>query len=231
MNSKVLTVIDGADNDITETVKNLAVTLDSQLTLQEHAKLVARSCLYQLRQLRSVRRTLTRDAALILVNAFVTSRLDYCNSIFAGSTGTVVRQLQTVLNAAARLIAVKKRSDHITSVLRDDLHWLPVRQRINYKIALMAYRCLHGLAPIYLSQSCIQVSSLSGRQNLRSAAHGDLFIPPTRTVRHGQRNFRSCGPSTWNSLPTGVRDPSLTIGQFKKKLKHHFFLQAYFPVA
>ena len=127
-----------------------------------------------------------------IFNACVTSRLNYCNSIFAGSTGTFVRQLQTVLNAAARLIAVKKRSDHITPVLRDDLHWLPIRQRINYKIALMVYRCLHGLAPIYLSQSCIQVSSLSGRQNLRSAAHGDLFIPPTRTVRYGQRSFRSC---------------------------------------
>src|SRR5664279_4598491 len=70
------------------------------------------------------------------VHAFVSSRVDYCNSVFAGSVETVVKKLQSVQNAAARLIACKKRNDHITPVLRDELHWLPVRERIHYKIAL-----------------------------------------------------------------------------------------------
>jgi len=220
-------VLDGVNIEISDTAINLGVTLDSELTMQKHAGAVARSCFYQLRQLRSVRRILTRDAALTLVHAFVTSRVDYCNSVFAGSTEAVIKRLQAVLNAAARLISTKKRSDHITPVLRDELHWLPIRQRISYKVALMVYRCLHGLAPVYLSQACIPVSSLSGRRSLRSAAHGDLFIPPTRTVRFGQRSFCSTGPVTWNSLPTDVRDPSLSIEQFKKKLKVCLFRQAY----
>ena len=140
-------VLDGAMIEISESAKNLGVTLDSELTMQSHANNVARSCFYQLKQMRSFRRTLTRDATLTLVHAFVTSRVDYCNSVFVGSTVAVTKRLQIILNAAARLIAFKKRNDHITPVLRDELHWLPVRQRITYKIALMVYRCLHGSAP------------------------------------------------------------------------------------
>ena len=194
----------------------------------KHANSIVRSCFYQLKQLRSVRRTLTRDATLTLVHAFVSSRVDYCNSVFAGSAETVVKKLQSVQNAAARLIACKKRNDHITPVLRDELHWLPVRERIHYKIALTVYRCLHGLAPAYLSQYCIPVASLAGRQGLRSAAHGDLYLPPARTVRFGQRSFRSSGPSSWNSLPVDIRDPSLSLGQFKNRLKTRLFRVAYF---
>ncbi len=212
-------VLEGASINISNTAKNLGVTLDSELTMHEHVPSVARSCFYQLRQLRSIRSTLTRDAALTLVHAFVTARVDYCNSVLAGSTEAVIGRLQSVLNAAARLIFVKKRRDHITPVLRDELHWLPIRQRIDYKIALMVYRCLHGLAPTYLSQCCIPVSSLSGRRGLRSAAHGDLVIPSTRTVRYGQRSFRSTGPTIWNSLPADLRDPCLSIERFKQKLK------------
>lgn len=222
-------VLEGASIDISNTAKNLGVTLDSELTMHGHVSSVARSCFYQLRQLRSIRSTLTRDAALTLVHAFVTARVDYCNSVLAGSTEAVIGRLQKVLNAAARLISVKKRRDHITPVLRDELHWLPIRQRIDYKIALMVYRCLHGLAPAYLSQSCIPVTSLSGRRGLRSAAHRDLVIPSTRTVRFGQRSFRSTGPTIWNSLPADLRDPCLSIERFKQKLKLFLFRQAYFP--
>ena len=102
------------------------MTLDSELTMQSHANSVARSCFYQLKQLRSVRRTLTRDATLTLVHTFVlvTSRVDYCNSAFVCSTVAVTKRLQSILNAAARLITLKKRNDHIMPVLRDELHWL-----------------------------------------------------------------------------------------------------------
>src|SRR5208282_3406823 len=221
-------VLDGATIEISESAKNLGVTLDSELTMQSHANNVARSCFYQLKQLRSVRRTLTRDATLTLVHAFVTSRVDYCNSVFVGSTVSFTKRLQSILNAAARLITFKKRNDHITPVLRDELHWLPVRQRITYKIALMVYRCLHGSAPAYMSLSCIPVASLAGRKGLCSASHGDLYTPPTRTVRFGQRSFRSSGPTIWNSLPVDIHDSSLTLGQFKNRLKAHLFRFAYF---
>src|SRR5208282_2568589 len=90
--------------------KNLGVTLDSELTMQVHANNVARSCFYQLKQLRSVRRTLSRDATLTLVHAFVSSRVDNCNSLLCRPDRTVINELHGVLNAAATLIAVKKQS-------------------------------------------------------------------------------------------------------------------------
>jgi len=114
------------------------VTLDSELTMQSHA-------------------------TLTLVNAFVTYYVHYCNSVFVGSTVAVTKRLQSMLNAAARLITFKKRSNIITPVLMDELHWLSVRQRVSYKITLMVYRCFHGSAPACLSRSCIPVASLAGR--------------------------------------------------------------------
>ena len=125
------------------------------------------------------------------------------------------------------MIAGKRRFDHITPLLRDELHWLPIRQRIAYKIGLLVYGCLHGLRPTYLSTACIPVASVTGRSGLRSANHGDLLVPRTRTIRFGRRSFRTSGPSLWNSLPLDIRDSSLTFRQFKAKLKTHLFKLAY----
>ena len=91
-----------------------------------HVNNITRSCFYQLRQLRSIRRSLSTDAAKTLVHSLISSRVDYCNSIFYGATDIVVRRLQSVLNAAARLISNRRKFDHITPVLRDQLHWLPI---------------------------------------------------------------------------------------------------------
>ena len=90
-----------------------------------------------------------------LVNSLKSSRVDYCNSIFYGATDVVVRRLQSVLNAAARLISNRRKFDHITPVLRDQLHWLPIRQRIDFKIAVCLQRpsCLRFDPQLHL-QSC-----------------------------------------------------------------------------
>jgi len=85
---------------------------------------------YQLRQLRTVGRSLTTDAATTLVHPLISSRVDYCNSVIYGMCEAHLRPLQSVQNAAARLITGKRKFDHIASTMRDDLHWLPVRQRI-----------------------------------------------------------------------------------------------------
>ena len=115
-------VLDGVTIEIAETAKNLGVIFDAELTLEAHVSAVARSCFYQLRQLRSVRRSLTRDAALTLVHAFVSARVDYCNSVFVGVSEAVLRKLQAILNAAGRLVAGTRRYDHVTPVQRDELH-------------------------------------------------------------------------------------------------------------
>ena len=83
-------------------------------------------------------------------------------------------------NAAARFITGARKYDHITPVLRD-LHWLPLRQRITFKIATLMYQCLNGLAPPYLANDCIAISSMPNRRQLRSATSGQLCIPRTMT--------------------------------------------------
>ena len=88
------------------------------------------------------------------MHAFISSRLDYCNSLLYGINDCLLKKLQAVQNAAARVTTKTRKFDHITPVVRE-LHWLPVRKRIAYKLAVMVYKCLHGLAPPYLAADCV----------------------------------------------------------------------------
>jgi len=136
--------------------------------MADHVSALHHSCLFQLRHLRMVGSSLTLEAARTLVRAFVSSRLDCCNS------DGLLTKLQTVHDAAAHVVTGTKKSDHITPVLRQ-LHRLPVRQRI-------AFKCLRGLALSYLADLCTPVSSIIGRWQLRSANSGALVVPCTRTT-------------------------------------------------
>jgi len=93
---------------------------------------------------------------------------------------------------------------------------------ISFKLALMHYKCLHGLAPSYLADVCTAVSSVVGRWQLRSVNSRTLVVPGTRTTI-GRRNFVVSGPATWNRLPVELRTSSLSIDTFAKKLKAHLF--------
>jgi len=113
-----------------------------------------RSAYNYLRQLRPVVQALSVEARNTVVHAFVSSRLDYCNSLLFDVTDSLVLRLQAVQNAAARLISGTRRSEHITPVLRQ-LHWLPVRQRIiEFKMAVLVYKALNGFSPQYLADDC-----------------------------------------------------------------------------
>jgi len=89
----------------------------------------------------------------MVVQAFISSRLDYCNSLLCGIAGNLLQKLQSVQNAAARLIMRTGKRQHITPVLRE-LHWLPVRQRIDFKMVVLVYKALHGQLPQYLADDC-----------------------------------------------------------------------------
>ena len=156
-----------------------------------------------------------------LVLAIISSRLDYCNSLLVGAADCVIRKLQGVQNAAARLITVTRKFDHTTPILRD-LHWLPVHQRIKYKIAMLVNKCLPGLTPPYLAEFCQPVVELAGRQYLRSAASGKLSVQRTATAI-GRRNSAVSGPDIWNSLPTDLRLSSLSTATSARHLKAHLF--------
>jgi len=91
------------------------------------------------------------------------------------------------------------------TTMRHYLHWLPVRQHIQYKLCTLVSKCLRRTATSYLADKCIPVSSTAGRQH-RSAAHHDLTIPRSGLARYGSRSFATSGPSIWNSLPPTIRD-------------------------
>jgi len=111
-----------------------------------------------------------------------------------------------VLNAAARLVVKKRKCDSITPTLRDDLQWLLVRQRVDFKICLLVYKCLHQLAPVYLTSLFTPVTAIATCRHLRRANAGDL-----------------AGPSVWNSLPSELKTMSLTKGHFISQLKTVMF--------
>jgi len=101
----------------------------------------ASCCFYYLRQLRSVRRSLTTDSAKTLVHAMIASRLDYCNSVLYQLNTTATKTLQSVLHSVARLIMRKWKFERMTPTFRDDLHWLPVRERIVFKLCSIIFKC------------------------------------------------------------------------------------------
>ena len=158
---------------------------------------------------------------------FFSCKVDYCNSLLYGATAHITRRLQVVMNAAALLICGLKRFDHITPAVRDELHWLPISQRVDYKVALLVYKCLHGNGPAYLTDYCTALTVADRHHQLRSVTRGDLILPRTRTKRIGLRSFLSSGPAVWKSLPMYTRDVYLTLPQFNKHLKHYLFCIAY----
>jgi len=143
-------VLNGFSIKTSPIVTRLGVKIDAELTFSTHVKQVAARCFYQLRQLWSIRPALTPDNAIMLTHVFIASRVDYCNSGLFQTAAVNLRSRQLVMNASARLVTKKRKSDSITPTLRDTPHWLMViRERIDFKLCLLVYKCLYQLAAPY----------------------------------------------------------------------------------
>jgi len=151
--------------------------------------------------------------------------LDFGKATLAGLPTYLLNRLQSVLNAAAQSIAGLRRSDHVTDTLAS-FHWLRAPQRIDFKLAVLVYRALHGTAPRYLSDLLRRVADLPSRRRLRSASSSQLDVRPSRLVTVGDRSFASAGPKLCNSLPDDITSAS-SLSVFRKKLKTHLFRQSY----
>ena len=139
------------------------------------------------------------------------------------SLAALLSKLQSVQNATLRLITGTRRRDHITPVLRE-LHWLPIRERIKFKVACLVRQSLSGQAPLYLADDCCLVSD-STQRSLRSADVPTCVVPRTLSSC-GDRTFAAAGPRLWNSLPVQLRNPDITYRLFRRQLKAHLFREA-----
>jgi len=142
-------------------------------------------CFAALLQLRHLRRYVTDDCFRSLV--LVHSRLDYCNFVLVGLPAYLQWHLLSVLNAAARLVFRLRRYDHVTDALAT-LHWLRLPQRVDFKVPVIAFLVLHGLALSYLNQ-LVRVADLPGRRRLPSSSSNQLFEPQFRLTTVGRRTF------------------------------------------
>ena len=203
-------------------VKNLGVIQDSCLTMEKHINNVVRACYYHIRNIGKIRKNITTDSTRTLVKASVTSRLDYANALLYGLPSTLLDRLQVVQNTSARLITRTPRRDHITPILMQ-LHWLPIQQRLSYKILLYAYKAIRGNAPSYI---CDMVEVYQPRRALRSASKSLLVVPRIRTISYGERTFRSAVANLWKSLPETVKNAD-SLNLFKTMLKTHLFRFAF----
>ena len=203
--------------------RNLGVTFDEHLSMNLHVSNLCRNMLFYLRKISSLRSLLSETAAAQLVHALVTSRLDYCNSLLYGLPDCQIKRLQRVQNVAARIVSCSTKSAHITPILRQ-LHWLPVKARIIFKILLLTYRCQNGTSPSYLEDL---VSKYTPPRSLRSSSQCLLSITKTKLKKTlGQRSFSFAAPHEWNQLPLDIKSCA-SVTCFKSSLKTYLFKKFY----
>ena len=154
-------------------------------------------------------------------NAIITSRLDYCNALLYGTSVVNIARLQRIHNSAARLILPRPRSDSARPLLQE-LHWLPVACRVDFKILVLTYKAMHNEAPVYL---CELVRPYQPARALHSASSNSLEVKCTRTKARGG-SFAVAVASLWNTLPNFIKTCD-TLASFKCRLKTHFFCIAY----
>ena len=195
-------------------VKDLGVTFDQTLSFDEHTIKNVSSCMSILGQINRVKHAFDRKTLITIINSLVFSKMFYCSSVWSNTAEKNLKKLQTVQNFAARRIVTGTRKfDHITPVLKD-LKWLPVKLQLYYRDAILAYKCMNGHAPSYLSSQLIKRWDVSKRSTRSSQL---LNIPLYKTAS-GQRSFYYHTVSLWNSLDTSLK-LSDSVHIFKKNMK------------
>ena len=209
---------------VSSSTRNLGFIFDSDMSFTDQINSLSKSCHFHIRDIRRIRHLLPRSAATALANSLVSSKLDYCNSLYNGISQANLNKIQRIQNTLARVVTNTSKFEHITPVLKK-LHWLPIKQRIDYKLCLLTYKTLQiQQPPTYLYNS---LSFPSHSLSTRSSDSSVLSIPYVRTSL-GKRAFSVIAPRLWNSLPPDTRN-SLSVSTFRSKLKTHLFKLAFPP--
>jgi len=173
---------------------SLGVVLDKHMSFDHHIKHLCKLLVCHFRNLFRIRKYLNKESAV--VHAFITSKLDYCNSLFYGLPNYQLRKLQLLQNMAARFVTGARKFDHISPLLVK-LHLLPISYRVVFKLLLLVFKVLNGLGPRYLVE-LLQYQNLS--RTLRSNSLGLLLQQKSNTKTYGDRAFSICAPRLWNSI-------------------------------
>ena len=192
--------------------------------MDDQVNAVSRMCYLNLRNLIKIGSHLSRELKIQLVHSNILSCIDYCNSVYGSLSESNLQKLQKIQNNAVRFvfgIYGKKRWQSVTPYLKE-LHFLPVRFRIKYKIALLVFKCINNLAPKYL----LDLLSLRDAKRHRVPDFYFLKVPKTPQFSRTAGAFSHSGPRIWNTLPFSIRCISET-SEFKTSLKTHLFKIAY----
>ena len=202
---------------IVDQVKYLGVYLDDRLSMKGHINKITSQCYLNLSKIKSIRSFLSQQQCELLINATVTSRIDYSNALyFKLSWSNRLSKLSKIQSYASKIILKRGRRQGLPLTDRlNILHWLPIEQRVAFKVLLTVFKCLHGKAPPLLN-SLILLNSYGRQRNTLSTR---LFYP---TSSFGQRAFSYYAPRLWNALPSNLRSIEL-LSEFKTKLKTYLF--------
>ena len=214
-------IILGNENiSIAESVVDLGIIFDSNMTFDDQIKHLYKTSFFHLRNFFRIRRYLTGDCALKVIHAFITSRIDYCNHLYYGLPKYQLNKIQRIQNTAARFVTCKGRFEHVTPLLVQ-LHWLPISYRTVFKLLLLVYKSVNGLCPSYVAD-LLKIRSSS--RSLRSSSMDYLVQPVSKTKTYGERAFSVRAPKLWNSLPFSIRNyKSSSVTIFKKNIDFSIF--------
>jgi len=162
---------------------------------------------------------------LTMLRSLAINKVDSCSSVMAGAPDVLLHRLQSVLNAAVRLVFSARRFDHTTPLLCE-LHWLKVPERVRFRLCVLNYRCLNSTAPQYHAETIRPVSSSGARQHLRSAETSTIQVPSIRRSTLSDLSFQVAAAWDWNALPQHVRNaPSLSV--FRPEIKTVLFRSSF----
>ena len=201
----------------------LGITLDSALTFENQVNGVVKTCTYNMRALLHLRPSLARDVANTLTCSIVASKFDYCNAQLFGATDKVIEKIHKVQNNLARIVnnacirQLHPQELNSLDLLRD-LHWLPIRSRIEYKVSVLCYKGYRFNQPSYLASL---LTRYAPSRLLRSTTQDQLIRVPSRT-KMSSRRFSCPAPQVWNNLPAFIRSAQ-NIDSFQMQLKMHLY--------
>ena len=187
---------------------------------------VKSSSFYHLKRILALRHCTTFKQLEILVHAFVTSRMDYCNSLLYGAPSYLLDTYQGILNDTARALIGVSRHNSSSRILKQ-LHWLPIRARILFKLATIAHRILYHQRPVYLANTItVKISQRSTRSSNAPLLVSEEYLSQKRTVRYGDRSAHYSICHAFNNLPSNIRSIS-NFNSFKSAVKTHLFSLSY----